>query len=137
MLVAWSDFELLWEWFQTNAEKYGLDPNSVIIGGRSRGSIASWMMAQSQKSAIRGIYMHNALPEGVWMAGDATWLEPVTSGSPPAYLTYGPECPKPIIQSCTPSPDPKDIHNPLYGQKIVDRYTDLGMAAMITLKDGL
>ena len=32
---------------------------------------------------------------------------------------------------------PPDGHNPRHGQKIVDRYTELGMALMITLTDGL
>lgn len=137
--TCWSDFELVWQWFQANAAGYNLDPDAAVIGGRSRGSVCSWQMAHSQKSGIRGLYMYNALPDGGWDGGDgyAAWVEPVTAGSPPAHLVYGPECPKPIEQNCVPSPNPNDIHNPRHGQTIVDRYTDLGMTAMITLTDGL
>jgi len=134
--VCWSDFELVWDWFQANAAKLNLDPDSVVIGGRSRGSICSWPMAHSQKPAIRGLYMNNALPDGVW-GENSHWVEDVTAGSPPAYLAYKPKCPKPIMQDCLPSPNPNDIHNPRHGQTIVDRYTELGMASMITLTDGL
>jgi len=139
--VCWSDFTVVWEWFQANAVLRNLDPESVVIGGRSRGSVCSWPMAHSQKPAIRGFYMYNALPgaslEEPSPGVPSPLLEVVTAGSPPGYLAYGPECPKPILQDCAPSPKPGDIHNPRYGQIIVDRYTELGMAAMIQLTDGL
>jgi len=134
--ACWSDFDLVWEWFQDNAVQRNLDPDSVVIGGRSRGSVCSWQMAHSQKPAIHGLYMYNALPNNAWVA-ESPWVEDVTAESPPAYLVYGPECEKPITQDCVPSPDPQDDHNPRNGQKIVDRYTELGIASMITLTDGL
>jgi len=134
--VCWSDFKLVWEWFHANAAQLNLDPNSVVIGGRSRGSACSWPMAHSQKPEIKGIYMYNALPNGVWVV-DSPWVEYVTSGSPPAHLVYGQECEKPIMSDCEPSPDRNDGHNPRNGQKIVDRYTDLNMASTIRLTDGL
>jgi len=139
--ICWSDFNVVWEWFQANAVLRNLDPDSVVIGGRSRGSVCSWPMAHSQKTAIRGLYMYNALPGEITdelSPGEPSPLvEAVTAGSPPAYLAYGPECPKPIMQNCMTSPEPGDIHNPKYGQIIVDRYTELGMASMIQLTDGL
>jgi len=134
--VCWSDFDLVWEWFHANAAQLNLDPNSVVIGGRSRGSACSWPMAHNQNPEIKGIYMYNALPNGVWGEG-SPWLEDVTAGSPPAHLVYGPECEKPIRPDCEPSPDRDDGHNPRNGQKIVDRYTDLGMTSTIRLTDGL
>jgi len=126
-----SDFNLVWSWFQANAAKLYLDSNSVVIGGRSRGSVCSWPMAHSQKAEIQGIYMYNVVP------ADNTLAEDVTTGSPPAHLVYGPECPKPITQDCVPSPDQENKHNPRFGQTIVDRYTDLGMTSKIQLTDGL
>lgn len=132
-----SDFEVVWSWYQEHAEEYNLDPNYAIVGGRSRGSICSWQMAHSAKPEIRGIYMYNALPDSVWRngAGDVL-VDMVTLQSPPAFLGYGPECPKPIQQDCVPSPNPNDGHSPRNGQTIVDRYGDLGMEASIQLFDG-
>lgn len=131
-----ADLELVFAWFKENAAAYNFDPNAVVIGGRSRGSICSWDMAHSGKPEIQGLYMYNALPDGVWMGANAPWLPAITAEkSPPAYLVFGPECPKPITQDCVPSPDPGDRHSPRNGQKIVDRYTQLGLE--ITLTDGL
>jgi len=135
--TCWSDFELVWSWFKENAATHNLLSSSVIIGGRSRGSVCSWPMAHSEKPEIQGIYVYNALPDSVWQNDNDSWVEDVTTGSPPAYLVYGPECPKPITQECLPSPDPTDGHNPRNGQKIVDRYTDLGIDSKIELIDGL
>jgi hypothetical protein len=137
------DFELLWSWFKKNAAKYNLDPNYVVIGGRSRGTAISWLMAHSQKPEIKGIYMHDALPDNAWnkasvRRGSSTiWEEVITANSPQAYLLYGQECTKPICQNCVPSPNPKDIHNPKHGQTIVNRYTKLGIQSKIKMIDGL
>jgi hypothetical protein len=137
------DFELLWSWFQDNAALYNLDPESVVIGGSSRGTAISWLMAHSQKPEIKGIYMINALPDNAWnkasvRRGSSTiWEEVITTNSPQTYLVYEPECSKPIQQNCVPSPDPSDIHNPKNGQIIVDRYTELGIESKIKLIDGL
>jgi len=137
LATCWSDFDLVWSWFQANAAQYELNSNSVIIGGRSRGSGCSWQMAHSQKEGIQGIYMYNALPEGFWQDETTLWKDIVTTGSPPAFLVYGQECEKPITEECETDPDPDDGHSPYYGQIIVDRYDELGMASMIKLKDGL
>jgi len=139
--TCWSDFDLVWSWFQANAVQYNFDPEYVVIGGRSRGSICSWPMAHSLKPAIRGYYMNGALPlpDSAWddENNNNPWVEMVTADSPQAYLAYDPECPKPILQTCEPSPNPNDIHNPRRGQTIVDRYNDLGIAERITLVDGM
>jgi len=137
-----SDFELVWSWFHANAKFYNFDTESVILGGRSRGSLCSWSMAHSQKPGIRGIYMSDAFPDGAWKKdaeiseGYYVWEELVTVNSPPAFLVFGPECPKPITQDCVASPEPSNIHNPRHGQTIVDRYTKLGIGKRITLMDG-
>ena len=121
--TCWSDLELVWKWFLENAEEYNFDVNRAVIGGRSRGSICSWKRAHSADPNIVGIYMFNALPDGAWLALDPLgefYFDPeaeVTANSPPAYLAYGPECPKPILQTC----DPDDGHNPRHGQTIVER----------------
>jgi len=136
-LACRSDLDLVRAWIETHAATYNLDPNRIIMGGRSRGSGISWGMAHSGKPEIIGLYMYNALPDPGWANGNTMHLTAVTAESPPAYLAYGPECPKPIMQDCVPSPKPTDIHNPRNGQKIVDRYKELGMENLITLTDGL
>ena len=133
--ACWSDFDLVWSWFRDNAVNYGFDSESVVIGGRSRGTVCSWPMAQSSKPQIKGIYMYNALPNSVWEeeANNSFWLDSITQESPPAHLVYGPECPKPISEDC----DPNDGHNPRNGQRVVDKYTELGIGSKIELTDGL
>jgi len=131
-----ADLELVFAWFKENAAVYNFDPNAVVIGGRSRGSICSWDMTHSGKPEIQGLYMYNALPDGVWTGTNDPWLLAITAEkSPPAYLVFGPECPRPITQDCVPSPDPRDRHSPRNGQKIVERYTQLSLK--INLTDGL
>jgi hypothetical protein len=136
------DFELVWSWFKANADTYNFDPDHVIIGGRSRGTVCSWELAHSGKSAIKGLYMINALPNAVWIS-DAklgpgyVWDQLIDEHSPPMHLLFMPQCPKPITQGCVPSPLPDDIHNPRNGQTIVDRYHELGIGSKIQLTDGL
>jgi hypothetical protein len=77
--------------------------------------------------------MYNALPNSVWPEGNTVWLDYITTESPLAHLVYGPERPKPFTQDC----DPNDGHNPRNGQRVVDRYTELGITSSIGLTDGL
>lgn len=161
--APWADFELVWSWFQENAASYNFDPNFVVITGRSRGTACSWKMAYSGKPAIKGIYMYNALPDPYWSRtileklpyndaetdllppdkilspdGSSTyWEETITATSPRAHLLFQQECPKPIRQDCQTSPDPSNMHNPIHGQTIVDRYNELGIGSRIQLTDGL
>lgn len=127
-----ADADLVFGWAKENALQYNLDMSRVVIGGRSRGSVCSWQLAHSSNPEIKGLYMYNALPDGAWL-GDWDPTQDVTESSPPAYLAYGPECPKPITQDC----DPNDGHNPRHGQTIVDRYEHLGLGQDITLTDGM
>jgi len=129
-----ADLALVMIWIKNNAATYNLDTNSIIMGGRSRGSVCSWATAQGNNPAIKGIYMYNALPSATGIDG---LVSLVTKDGPPCYFAYGPECPKPIEQDCLPSPNPNDIHNPKHGQKVVDAYAALGLGSQITLTDGL
>jgi hypothetical protein len=135
-----NDLELVWSWFKANAEAYNFDPESVIVSGRSRGSICSWMFAQSQIPEIKGIYMIDVLPDPAWspqvkQGPGYVWDQAITVNSPPAHLLFGPECPKPIGQDCVPFPD--TMHNPKHGQTLVDKYEELGIGSRIQLTDGL
>lgn len=136
-----ADLQLVLAWLVANAEAFNLDLNDVNFGGRSRGSMCSWGAAHADHPELNvtGIYMYNAMP--FQSATDAEFevvvLDPITVDSPPTYLAYGPWCPKPITQSCVPSPNPADIHNPRFGQKIVQRYGELGIGNRITLTDGM
>jgi len=133
-----ADFELVMEWVSANGADYGLSTEQWIVGGRSRGTACSWLGANNyftDREAIEGIYLYNALP-----ISNETQLAQlvalVTTDTAPAYLPYGPCCPKPIVVSGDDKCDiGDDIHNPLNGQRIVDRYAELGMAADITLTD--
>merc|ERR1719343_427994 len=79
--------------------------------------------------------MHGALPDPDTTQNFAVPL--VTAESPPILLTYGPECPKPIKQDCVTSPEPGDIHNPKNGQKIMDKYNEVGLGSQANLIDGM
>lgn len=145
-----ADLELVLAWLVNNADQYGLDLNDVNMGGRSRGSVCSWAAAHADHPGLNvsGIYMYNALPLNAQTDADfeVIALDPIGVDSPPAYLAYGPECPKPIdVDGCEPTPMVEqwngvfrlDIHNPRFGQKIVDRYEELGAGDRITLSDGM
>lgn len=139
--TCFEDFELVWEWYQNHAVDYNMDPNYAIVGGRSRGSACSWLLAHDpSKPQVRGIYMYNALPDQSWPSTvprlETPWVTSVTEQSPPIFLGYGPECPRPITQDCVPSPDQFDKHNPRNGQTILDQYEQVGLASMSGLADG-
>jgi hypothetical protein len=40
-LTAWSDAQIAYDWIRANAATYNIDPDRIVIAGRSRGSIAS------------------------------------------------------------------------------------------------
>ena len=135
-----ADHELVMKWIVANADAYNLDASNIIMGGRSRGSVVSWPLAYAKNESytIRGIYMYNALPSDDLFneSNPDNALSYVTSESPPLFLFYGPECPKPINESCVPSPNPDDIHSPKYGQRIINKYDDLGLSMRAHLTDG-
>lgn len=84
-----ADAQVVFDYVRANATTWNMDPNKIIIMGRSRGSIVSWPLAHSGHPAIVGIYMYNALPKGVWP--NKIWTDAVTTNSPPTFLVYGPE----------------------------------------------
>lgn len=85
--TGWDDAALMFAWVKANAATYNFDTTNFIIGGSSRGSILSWKYAHRVDPNIKGLYMYNALPDGVWM--DTTWWYPpseVKVTSPPPLL---------------------------------------------------
>ncbi|MEO0627700.1 MAG: hypothetical protein AAFY91_11980 [Bacteroidota bacterium] len=126
--TGWSDAELMFQWVIDNAETYNFDVSNFVIGGSSRGSILSWKYGHNGTPNIKGLYMYNALPEGVW--GHPEWWLPtdeVTTNSPPVFFVYRRE-----PGSSENISDP-DIHDPENGLVIVDRYTSLGIGDRATL----
>jgi len=116
-----ADVQVMFDWVRANADTYNLDPDYIVVGGRSRGSIISWQLAHSGHPSIKGIYMYNALPQGAWQNTDV-WnpADEVTVDSPATYLVYGPDF------------DDDDGHNPEYVDPVIDRYEELGIAERMT-----
>lgn len=126
LLTAWSDAQLAFDWVRANAATYNLDPDHFIIGGRSRGSGASWPLAHGGHPAIKGIYMYNALPDGFWQAPELwTPVVEVNADSPPVYFAYGP------VYGST------DSHRPDNSDPVVARYDELGLGDDITITTGM
>ncbi|MFT4614152.1 MAG: hypothetical protein ACI9NT_001295 [Bacteroidia bacterium] len=124
--IIWSDAQLVFDWIRANAATYNIDPDNIIVGGRSRGSGGSWPLAQSGHPAIKGIYMYNVLPEGFWQFPDLwTPLVNVSADSPPTYFAFG------------PNPQSDDGHNPVNAYPVRDRYIELGIGDNITLTDSM
>lgn len=111
--VIWEDADLMLDWVKKNATTYNLDAGKIIIGGQSRGTVASWHMAHSLDPAIKGIYYIDAvLPMDIPAIHDA-----ITKGSPPIMITY----------HCTPENPENNIHDPKYGLAVAARYEELGI----------
>ncbi len=109
------DADLMFQWVQDNAQTYNLDMSKVIIGGHSRGTIASWRLAHSEDSGIKGIYHGDAagnLDDVNDFAGNL-----VTINSPPIRMSY------------TQNKITNDgQHDPNEGQKIIDIYRNKGFS---------
>jgi len=128
--TGWDDCELMYAWVKANAATYNFDTTKFIIGGQSRGSIISWRYAQRPNPNNVGIYMYNALPS-VWL--DPTWWLPtydIKVTAPPIFLVYqnAPGC-----STLTPTDPNYNIHDPNYGYRVMDRYTNLGIGDRDTL----
>ena len=109
------DADLMFQWVVANAQTYNLDMNNVIIGGHSRGTIASWRLAHSGDAGIKGIY-HGDAAGNLDDANDALG-NIITINSPP------------IIMSYTRNKVTNDgLHDPNEGQKIIDIYSSLGFS---------
>ena len=120
--TVWADAELMFEWLEANAEGYNFDMNNMIIGGSSRGTIASWVYGHRPNPNVKGMYMYNALPDGIW--ADPSWWSPtdeVNVDSPPIFFVYRFE------------PGTDDMHDPENGMMITAAYNDLGIGDRHTL----
>lgn len=107
------DADLMFQWVKNNAQKYNLDITKIIIGGHSRGTIASWRVAHSGDSGIKGIY-HGDAAGNIDDVNDALG-NLITINSPPIRMSY--------TQNFTTN---DGQHDPNEGQKIIDIYTNLG-----------
>jgi hypothetical protein len=107
------DADLMFQWVKDNAQSYNLDMTKVFIGGHSRGTIASWRLAHSGDSGIKGIYQGDT-------AGN---LDDVNDALGNLISTNSP----PIRMSFTQNRNNNDgQHDPNEGQKIIDIYRNLG-----------
>ncbi|MBI4979264.1 MAG: hypothetical protein HZC28_17415 [Spirochaetes bacterium] len=127
--TAEADFDLMFNWVLSNAARYGIDTNRIVIGGSSRGSVISWKKCHTRWREIRGIYMNQALPDPVWAAvalglGESP-LKHVHTNSPGLFLVY------------SAPPDTPDIHDPLNGMMVTNRYAELGIGERARLVHSL
>lgn len=120
LITAVADAQVMFDWVLANAAAYNIDPDHIVVGGRSRGSIISWQLAHSNHPSIDGIYMYNALPRGAWQGEDWTPDDEVNADSPVAYLVYGPDF------------DDDDGHNPTYADPVIARYDELDIGDRMT-----
>lgn len=126
ILTAWSDAQVAFDWVRANATTYNMDPDRIVIAGRSRGSIASWPLAHSGHAAIQGIYMYNALPNSIWTQEEA-WspVNEVNAASPPIYMVYN------------PTPGDGNPHAPENAYKIRAAYAALSIDDTFTTYDSM
>ncbi len=119
--IGMADAQLVFDWIRDNAATYNMDPDRIVVGGRSRGSVISWMLAHSNDPSIAGAYFYNALPDRVWLfTDDLDFVAAVNEGSPQTYFAYG------------PAPNDGDSHNPVNIYPVVDRYEELGVGSVLT-----
>jgi hypothetical protein len=122
------DFINVMDWVQKNAAKYNFDTNNIIISGRSRGTIISFLGANQLYKKIKGAYFTQALPNGGWRIRDFT--KDVTVNSPAMTMAFADGF------------GSKDGHTPDNGLKIADKYKELGIGDRFQIyenlgKDGL
>jgi hypothetical protein len=109
-----ADADVMFQWLKDKAGDYNLDMGKVIIGGHSRGTIASWHLAQSGDPGILGIFYGDAAGN----LDDVNALDnKVTASSPPIRLAY--------TQNKTTN---DGQHDPNEGQKIIDLYSAAGFS---------
>ncbi len=110
------DADLMFQWLKNNAQNYNLDTTKIIIGGHSRGTIASWRLAQSNDPGIIGIYYGDAagnLDDVNVALGDL-----VSTQSPPIRMSFN--------QNFVTN---DGQHDPNEGQIIIDLYAALGFSS--------
>jgi hypothetical protein len=109
------DADLMFQWVKDNAQNYNLDTTKIIVGGHSRGTIASWRLAQGGDSGIIGIY-HGDAAGNLDDVNDALG-NLVSPQSPPIRMSY--------TQNFTVN---DGQHDPNEGQLIIDLYSGLGFS---------
>lgn len=117
--TIWADSEVMFQWVKDNAGKYNLDAGKIIIGGHSRGTVASWRIAHSLDPAIKGIYYIDA----VLNMEISALHDEIKADSPPIMITYW----------NTPANPKKDIHDPNYGLAVEARYQELGIGDKVKI----
>jgi len=115
---AEEDFKLVLQWVKENAEALHVNLDSVYVAGQSRGSWVSWKYANlSGKNddgiKIQGCYMVQAFPKKKGWPIDAR--DYVTDHSPPLLMIYKNDY------------DVDDMHSPLNGKEVADKYNDYEM----------
>jgi acetyl esterase/lipase len=110
------DADLMFAWVKNNAQNYNLDTTQIIIGGHSRGTIASWRLAQSGDAGIKGIY-HGDAAGNLDDVNDALG-NLVSAQSPPIWMSY--------TQNFSTN---DGQHDPNEGQIIIDLYSGLGFSS--------
>lgn len=140
--VAMADLDLVCDWVKANGAAKGLSTSNWTISGRSRGSVISFPKAYSNLPEIKSAYFYNALPSNGSDIPEQIAL--INRDSPPVYLAYGPKCPEPIqIEGPSKCISYKtsgfgiDIHNPISGQRIVNRYEELGKGNQVGFTQGM
>jgi acetyl esterase/lipase len=109
------DADLMLQWVKENYQTYNIDISKIIIGGHSRGTIASWRLAHNGDTGIKGIYQ-------VDVAGN---LDDVNDALGNIIKVHSP----PIRMSYTQNKNYNDgQHDPNEGQKIIDIYRNLGFS---------
>ena len=108
-----TDFNLVMTWLRANAEKYNININKVVVGGRSRGSWATWPGTNVTINNIKGYYGVQAFPDTGWLLRDPRNL--ITPASVPLFLTYD----QPLGTT--------DNHKPENGFLMKDKYTAVGI----------
>ena len=121
-LTAWEDADLMYAWLKANASAYNIDTTNLIIGGSSRGSVASWKIGHSADPNIRGLYFRNALPDASWEDPNLSPIEFITVNAPPIFLAY------PLDTGTT------NIHEPLHGLTVLAAYDSLGIGDRASLE---
>lgn len=114
-IVILDDADLMFRWVKDNAQNYNLDTTKIIVGGHSRGTIASWRVAQSSDPGIIGIY-HGDAAGNLDDVNDALG-DLVSAQSPPIRMAY--------TQNYVTN---DGQHDPNEGQKIIDIYRNLGFS---------
>jgi len=121
-LTAWEDADLMYAWLKANASAYNIDTTKLIMGGSSRGSVASWKIGHSADPNIRGLYFRNALPDASWEDPNFSPIDFITVNSPPIFLAY------PLDTGTT------NIHEPLHGITVLAAYDSLGIGDRASLE---